>query len=591
MLVAAEDLCRIGPYRVIGRLATGGMAEILLARVADGSASARTVVIKRVLPHLANDPAFVDMFVDEARIAVRLQHPNIVHTEQLVEYQDELFLVMEYLCGESLAGLVRRMTKLDRRMHPVLVAYVAAEVAAGLHAAHELTDERGFPLGIVHRDVSPHNIFLEYEGDVKILDFGIATGADRASRTQTGQLKGKFEYMSPEQCRGFPVDRRSDVFAMGTVLWELCTGRRLFRRQEAHLSLQAVAEGYAPPPTEVEPACPEIFDAICARALARDRELRYATADEMRHDLLAAMDSFRPAASPKMTMKGMLAHLFQERQLEKRQLLRHLDAGHVPEQLPASEADRSVRVPGVTSRFPPANAPERRLLETGQSQSRSISESRMRPKPKRRTQFPVYVLGALGLLLAAWWWAEGRPRSNQTTARSVSKTVAPMDSAKPGSASLRHAGSTRTGSSGASSSPSDSFAPGPPHSESSDEASPGASEVGTVELDVRANPQRVSVFLGDNRLGETPLSARLPRGTDPLELRFEAPGYLSRKVDVVPDSSVRLHIDLRRLPSRRQRRRARHPSETVTVSPRETVTNGPPARKPTPEKKRYFRFD
>ena len=266
---------RIGRHTVVGYIATGGMAELFLGKEPTG----RPVVIKRILPHLARQTTFVSMFIDEARIGSRAKHPNLVEVFELGQVGTDLFLVMEYLVGENLAGLVRRLTKRNERISYQLCAYIIAEVCDGLHFAHELKDDdSGKPLELVHRDVSPQNVFVTYGGDVKLLDFGVATASQRLTQTASGEVKGKYAYMSPEQCRGEPLDRRSDIFSLGTVLYELTTLRRLFKRPNELQVMRAITEDPIPRPTHELPDYPPALEAICVRALARDREQRYASA-------------------------------------------------------------------------------------------------------------------------------------------------------------------------------------------------------------------------------------------------------------------------------------------------------------------------
>src|SRR5258706_5437181 len=279
----------VGRYAVVGRLAMGGMAEILLGRLLGPSGFERPVVIKRILPHLAEQTAFVEMFLDEARLAARIQHRNVVQVHELGREGRNLFIAMEYLEGENAAGLVRRSLVARSDLDCRHCAFIVAEAAAGLHAAHELRDPQGRPLGLVHRDVSPQNIFVSYAGGVKVLDFGIATAADRTTHTEVGQLKGKFEYMSPEQCRGGPIDRRRNVFALGIVLYELLTRRRLFKRSSKLAVLEAVCREPLVPPSKVVAGIPPVLEHVVMRALARNPDERFATAAEMRKELLAAM--------------------------------------------------------------------------------------------------------------------------------------------------------------------------------------------------------------------------------------------------------------------------------------------------------------
>ncbi len=239
---------QIGRYQILGLLGTGGMAEILLARLSGPSGFERPVVIKRILPHLAREKRFRDMFTDEARIVAGIRHQNVVHVNELGLEGDELYMVMEYLEGESAASLARRLASSRKLLNFGLCAHIMAEMAAGLHAAHEMRHPDGTPQNLVHRDVSPANVFVTYAGEAKILDFGIAVAADRVSRTEAGQVKGKYAYMSPEQCQGAQLDRRSDIFSMGTVLYEVSTCRRLFKRASDMLTLQAICgEDVVPP--------------------------------------------------------------------------------------------------------------------------------------------------------------------------------------------------------------------------------------------------------------------------------------------------------------------------------------------------------
>ena len=283
---APSEPTRLGRYEILGRLATGGMAEVFLGRLMGPSGFERVVVLKRILPHLARESDFVDMFLDEARIVAKINHKNVIQVSELGRDGDELYLVMEFVEGESLGGFMRRHWGSEREIGFELAAYVIAEACAGLHAAHELSDEDGRTQEVVHRDVSPQNLMITYDGQVKVLDFGIAKAVDRSARTATGTLKGKVEYMSPEQCKAQPLDRRSDVFALGTLLYELATNKRLFRRGNEVAALRAVCEEPIPRPCDVLPGFPPALEEICLKALARDRGARYRSADELRRALV-----------------------------------------------------------------------------------------------------------------------------------------------------------------------------------------------------------------------------------------------------------------------------------------------------------------
>ncbi|MFK8001405.1 MAG: protein kinase [Polyangiales bacterium] len=275
-------ICQFGRYELLGRIAVGGMAEIFLARERENIAGAghRHLVIKRVLSHVVDDPTFQDMFFDEARLAMRLQHPAIVHIYEFGEEAGSTYLAMEWVDGIALGKLIRRARDVGGIPAPVCVK-IAATVAEALHYAHRVRGDEGQPLGIVHRDVSPQNIMVSNEGNVKLLDFGIAKATDQLSRTSDGQVKGKFAYMAPEQCVGDPVDGRADVFALGVCLFESLTGKPLYHRKTQYETMRAVLEDPLPTLATRRPDLPEDLDAILQKALAKDAKDRFADAGQM----------------------------------------------------------------------------------------------------------------------------------------------------------------------------------------------------------------------------------------------------------------------------------------------------------------------
>ena len=274
----------LGRYALFTEIASGGMATVYLGRQRGQAGFARTVAIKRLHPQHAKEPDFVSMFLDEARLAARIRHPNVVPTIDVVATDGELFLVMEYVQGESLARLLK--ANHHRHEHPPLrvVAAILADALHGLHAAHEATSERGEPLGLVHRDVSPHNVLVGVDGVARIVDFGIAKASGRIQTTREGQLKGKIAYMAPEQIRG-AVTRKTDVYAASVCLWEAVTGKRLFHGENDAVVLDQVLNGQVKPPSEHVPGLDPAWDSIVLRGLERDPDLRYATAREMALDI------------------------------------------------------------------------------------------------------------------------------------------------------------------------------------------------------------------------------------------------------------------------------------------------------------------
>jgi serine/threonine protein kinase len=258
------------------------MAEVYKGRIQGPAGFERVFVVKRILPHLSEEPTFIRMFVEEAKLSARLNHPNIVQIFELGSVEGEYFISMEYIRGHDLADTMRAIWKTMGPPRPELVAYVGREACRALSYAHGLTDDNGNPLGMIHRDVSPSNIMLSYEGGVKLLDFGIAKALGEAPETtKSGTMKGKYAYMAPEQTEGDDVDSRIDIFSCGIVLHEVLTGRRLFKGANDIQTIERVRRCEVPPPSFQNPMCPPELDNVVLKALARNRDERFSTANEM----------------------------------------------------------------------------------------------------------------------------------------------------------------------------------------------------------------------------------------------------------------------------------------------------------------------
>jgi hypothetical protein len=291
----APNPVSLGRYVLHRELASGGMAAVYFGRLIGPSGFARTVAIKRPHAHLMKDRDFAMMLIDEARLAARIRHPNVVSTLDVIETESELALVMDYVHGEALSRLAAATRSRGESVPLPIAAAILIDALHGLHAAHEAADETGRPLGIVHRDVSPQNLIVGGDGITRIVDFGIAKAAGRLLTTRDGSVKGKYAYMAPEQIRGQPVTRQTDIFAASIVLWELLTGEGLFRGANEGEEVYKCLEGVADPPSTRNPKVPPAFDAIVLRGLAKTPSERYATAREMASDIERAAPAVRPS--------------------------------------------------------------------------------------------------------------------------------------------------------------------------------------------------------------------------------------------------------------------------------------------------------
>jgi serine/threonine-protein kinase len=303
---------RIGRYVLYDAIAAGGMASVHLGRLVGPVGFSRTVAIKRLHPHLARDRDFVSMFLDEARLAARIQHPNVVATVDVVSDEGELFLVMDYVQGDSLSHLVKLSVKAGQPVPTRVAAAIVTGALNGLHAAHEATSEGGEAMSIVHRDISPQNILVGVDGVPRVVDFGVAKAVSRAQTTQDGQVKGKLAYMAPEQLERRFVDRRADLYAMGVVLWEVLAGKKLFEAEDGPAVIAAVLDGKVPELSKMRPDVPRELDELLRKTLHRDASQRFSTALE----LAAAIEHICPVAPQRdvSTWVGALAgDLIEER--------------------------------------------------------------------------------------------------------------------------------------------------------------------------------------------------------------------------------------------------------------------------------------
>lgn len=294
---AASGTRGYGPYQLLERVAVGGMAEVFRAKRTGVEGFEKVVAVKRILSHLSDNKEFVDMFIDEAKMVAGLAHPNVAQIFDLGKHEKNYWIAMEYVHGRDLRTIMRRAREHGLRIPLDISTYVVSKVCAALEYAHRKKDDKGQPMLIVHRDISPQNILISFEGDVKLTDFGIAKAASKASTTDKGALRGKLLYMSPEQAWGKPMDKRSDVFSLGIVFYEMLTEQKPFLGTSEMSILETVRECRVPPPTSINDKIPEKLERVVMKALERDPEVRYQDAGEMLRDLERVLHEWQPATA------------------------------------------------------------------------------------------------------------------------------------------------------------------------------------------------------------------------------------------------------------------------------------------------------
>ena len=369
-----------GKYFLLERINVGGMAEVYKAKTVGVEGFEKIVAIKRILPSVAEDEEFIKMFVDEAKITSQLSHANLAATFDLGKIDDTYYIAMEYVPGKDLRAVFERIKRRGGRVPWQLSAWVMSRVCEGLDYAHRKRDASGRELHIVHRDVSPQNIILSYEGEVKLIDFGIAKAANKITKTQAGILKGKFGYMSPEQVRGLPLDGRSDIFAAGVVLYELCTGERLFTGSSDFSVLEKVQQARVTPPSQVEPSIPPELERIILKALAREPGDRYLHAAEMAGALARFLLETQARAVTRDDLSAFMKGTFPEDERREPSTVR----GEAPSRRPPPRIEEPSRKAAPRLEPPPlpsADDPDRTLTGPAPRGERAeiIVKSKLRP--------------------------------------------------------------------------------------------------------------------------------------------------------------------------------------------------------------------
>ena len=495
---------RIGRYELCFKLASGGMASVYLARIHGVSGFQKLVALKRIRRDLAKDPGYFDMFLNEARVASQITHPNVCSVFDFGEFNGEYYIAMEYLMGESVSRLCRRVvTNPQQRRQPLLplkMARIITDACEGLHAAHELRDPNGDLLHLVHHDVSPRNLFLTYDGGVQVVDFGIASTGQRLARA-TGTVKGTLGYTAPEQLRADPVDRRADIWALGVTLWEMLAVRRLFRRDTKAKIIHSVLHDEIPPPSSYRPQVPEELDRIVLKALRREPGERWQTAREMGQELRKFLGTKEHIIGP-AELSEWMRELFPDGEAQKSQLMDVVrSAATSPQASP--EADEAVLDP-VTSGMIIAVEDE--------------------PPPSKPWLTPRMKIGfaALGAVATAVMISLGFGQTNVGAGTEAPPQIAAL--APPIRASEPRKVEPRPPSDLAPQADETMEAPiakprlkAPPREPRARSEQPAKPQFGTIKLVTRR--RSAEIFEGQKSLGSTPQRLTLPSGPHTLVLK------------------------------------------------------------------------
>ena len=540
----------LGKYQLIAEIARGGMGIVYLAMVQGPGGFSKLVVVKELKPEFVDEPAFLTMFLDEARLAARLNHPNIVQTNEVGNDGDRYFMAMDYLDGRGLDQVRRRTKVAGFGLSVSMQLRVICDMLAGLEYAHNLADFDGSPLNIVHRDVSPQNVFITFDGQVKLLDFGIAKTSDSMHETHAGVVKGKVAYMSPEQARGQKVDARADVFSAGVLLWEALTGKRMREGKNEQEKLWALVSADIPPASSVRPSVPPELDRICAQATALDRDDRYASAGALQHDLERYLTATGTNVSAR-EVGGCVTELFREDRASTNGVIE----AHVARARGGASRDK-LPVIDVASRMgigSPTPSSERPLSilptqpgQPGQTTSLDVpvaklatdsgSASDPRGSTHLRTARVFLIPGvALAAIVVAIIFFVARPSQEAGLGSRVDpgpRPPAPQPIPPPPP------------------SPQPTPAPAPtpaaPIAQPSDPVPPVAKQ-NVVDVEIHVSPDTAKVSIDGKDVGGSSVTRRYVSDDVIHFVRATAPGYVAKSVQVAFNANVTLDLSLERV--------------------------------------------
>ena len=505
-------------YRLIAEIGKGGMAEVFLAVVQGPAGFNKLIVIKKTRAELSSDPEFVAMFLDEARLAARLNHPNVVQTHEVGEDGGRYFIAMEYLDGQPLNKVRSRA---GASFSPSMQARVLADVLAGLHHAHELCDFDGTQLGVVHRDATPQNVFVTYDGLVKVVDFGIAKAIDSSSETRTGVVKGKVSYMAPEQAHGDKVDRRTDVFAVGVMLWEALVGHRMWKGVADIAVLTNLVQGKIPDVAALAPDAPPGLVEICRRALSPSPKDRFESAVAMQEALEAWLSATPDRPSARDVGRFVAGQFADDRARIKAMIESQL---------------RDVRWSGSYPRMTGVDLPRIDPAQVLVTPTGNLTGGGRAGDAALHTPVRVSSLGASAITRPG----EGAPAAPRPNKQLMLVAVGGLAAVGVLVLGVRLFAPTPATSPAATLAP-DAASPREPTTAA---AAAPASEV--VKLTVKVTPANARIMLDDALLSVGPFEGKLVRGDKPRKLRAEATGYLTKEEVVTLTGDMMLSLALER---------------------------------------------
>jgi serine/threonine-protein kinase len=496
---------KYGRYVLLERIGQGGMAEVFRAVARGTQGFQRILVVKRILPEMCRDPKFVQMFVDEAKISALISHPNVVQTYEFGKIGDTHFITMEFVHGRNLSAVMTKLAELGRMPPPDIVAEIMRQAALGLNHAHAMTNAEGKPLGIIHRDVTPANIMVAFNGAVKVLDFGIARAAEeiKETRTQAGTVKGKVAYLAPEQIKRAPVDHRSDIFAMGVVLHECLSARRLFKADNPLAAMKAILDEPIPSASSLNPAVPEALDRIVAKALARDPDKRYQSGKALALDLEAALHEMKYFSQ---RLPNFLKEIFREEITRTKDLL-------LPKEIEALALGE--KGDGAPPPIPAAVARASLNAKDPSDATGDLSLDMIDAPPRPRWANPKLLAGgglALGAIVAVFFILVRPGGSTEATQgpKPTSKSVESRPAAPPKAEEM------------------------PPLPE-------------TVKIVIHSDPQGATVIDPDgDTLGTTPAAISFTRGVAEQGLKVVLKGHKDGGISFVPDEDKPLFVKLKK---------------------------------------------